>query len=314
MNNLPLFYTKSYLQFQQECEEAFNWCKAKAPKLNKNHRFTKYRQNLQKLIDAKQKGTTHQLLGSISPEDLSTSLCALNELVIIYRGLSPLINQNELLSERLKKIIDGPFFEKNEKIVMGLKNTNVPRNFAFELLTASFFSLSGYQIKLDSDADLVVEDQNDIIFVECKRPTCRKTVSRNVHKAIDQLTNRLNHANSSKKTCGLIALSMSKIVNHELNFLDTKDGDIFLQLASIGEEFVRANECHWQKTLDHRIIGVLIHFSIPALISDSNLFTLCNPITFNNMTITNHPIGSYNDYLLNNIFENLRKNSPAWTS
>ena len=93
MNNLPLFYTKSYLQFQQECEEAFNWCKAKSPKLNKNHRFTKYRQNLQKLIDAKQAGTTHQLLGSISPEDLSTSLCALNELVIIYRGLSPLINR-----------------------------------------------------------------------------------------------------------------------------------------------------------------------------------------------------------------------------
>jgi hypothetical protein len=113
------------------------------------------------------------------------------------------------------------------------------------------------------------------------------------------LTTRYDTSPNPGKKRGLVALSISKIINHEQKLLVAKDDlDLSRRLSSVVEKFVRQHEHLWQEAigaLDIRTIGVIVHFSTAAHLENENIIVTCQQIGLNNLTITNHIIGGSDD-------------------
>jgi hypothetical protein len=302
---------KSYIQIQADFDQALQWYGSYVPRALKR-RFAKYQQNIVSLVNAYKAGKIEELLKSISEEELTNSLAEASELVAIYKGLSPISGQKKPLTQLIREIVDGPEYAKQED---PSRSTNDARNFAFQMLIASYCAASGFRLDLENVADLAIEDNGDDIFIEAKRPTTYRNVPSNVNRALKQLTQRYEASTSHGKKRGFIALSISKIINHEQKLLAVKnETDLSRQLNQIVEKFIRKHEHFWQKAagaVDTRTIGVIVHFSTAALLESENIIVTCQQLGLNNMTLTNHIIGSSDDNYFMEIGRKLHRGMEA---
>jgi hypothetical protein len=251
-------------------------------------------------------------LRSVSEEELTNSLAEASELIAIYKGLSDMAGQDKPLTQLIREIVDGPEYAKQED---PSRSTNDARNFAFQMLMASYCAASGFKLDLKNVADLAIDDDGNDVFIEAKRPTTYRNVVSNVNRALKQLTTRYDASPNPGKKRGFISLSISKIINHEQKLLIAKDeADLSRRLSSIVEKFVREHERFWQQavgSIDIRTIGVIVHFSTAAHLENENIIVACQQIGLNNMTLTNHIIGSSDDNYFMEIGYRLHKGMKA---
>jgi hypothetical protein len=277
-----LFNKTSYSDIQAEFEKTIAWFGKYAPGAFEG-RFALYRRDIAELVEAFNARRVDELLKTSTAESLTNSMSEALELGIIRKGLSSLLGQDEELSRRIRKTIKDPEYAKQEQTDT---STNEPRNFAFELVIASYCAAAEYRINLTEEADLVFEDDGRKVFIECKRPASVKTTGSNVSKALSQLTRRYDASGFAGLKRGFVALSISKIINREQRLLSVRtEAHLSKQLGSIVEKFIRTHEHSWQGALDIRTLGVIVYFNTAALIEDQDLIVACRQVGLNNMTI-----------------------------
>jgi len=272
----------SYADIQADFEETIAWFGKYAPGAFKR-RFALYRRDIAALVEAFNAGKVDELLKSNRIESLTNSVSESIELGMIRKGLASLLGQDEQLARRIRKIIKGPEYAKQE---LTDTSTNEPRNYAFELMIASYCAAAGYTIDLSDDADLAFEDEGRKVFIECKRPASVKAVGANVSRALSQLTKRYNASAFAGLKRGVVALSISKIINREQRLISIEtEADLSGQLRSIVRKFVSEHEQFWQRTLDIRTLGVIVYFYTAAFIEDEGFLVACRQVGLNNITI-----------------------------
>lgn len=189
------------------------------------------------------------------------------ELFSIYEGLSTL--NDSAVSGKLKQFIKGPDVVTKEN---PNRSTNQARNIAFELLIASKLYTSGFEIDFGTDADLCFSYNGKRIFVECKRPQFNHQVNSNLKGAFKQLKNRYSGYPYDKNVFGVAALSVSKILNPDLDILVSKTASsMHTYIEKLLFDFHVENNKRYLRTNDERTIGLIVYFSTPVSIEDENI-------------------------------------------
>jgi len=146
---------------------------------------------------------------------------AVHEIADLVHVHEAFLNQ-EVPPALLRKVNQGRDCEIEE---VGEKpKTSSPRNFLFQLTTATTFKTNGFSVKLDSEADVVSDYENHRIFIECKRLFSERSLERNITKAADQLDKRFNKFGFpvncvGQIPVGMIALSVTKLINPNQDYL-----------------------------------------------------------------------------------------------
>ena len=165
---------------------------------NGKERFTQYR------------GTIVHLMSAIKTHPLSEqALIALMEAAEVSL-LLPYLQQcnRDDIFPKLKECLGGPFMPNDEN-----PKSNQARNIQFELFLASTLWRAGFQPVLGLHPDLKCRVGNKWLFIECKRlfSSSPRALRDNIGKAATQLQE--NRRNASPGTRGLIAISLSRILN-----------------------------------------------------------------------------------------------------
>jgi hypothetical protein len=202
----------------------------------------------------------------------------IQELFHIYEGLSKINNSD--LTKKLKKFIKGPVIVTDEN---PNNSTNLGRNIAFELLIASKFYSFGFEIDFGSEADLSFVHNNRKFFIECKRPQYKHQINSNIKGAFRQLKKRYNEQDGQVSVFGLMALSVSKILNPDLDILVSSNTHLmYSYIENLLYGFHNEHNKKYLNPGDQRTIGMIVYFSTPVSIEDENIIAHSHLIDFTN--------------------------------
>jgi hypothetical protein len=189
------------------------------------------------------------------------------ELVYIYQGLSKIPNNQ--LAGRLKRFIKGPSAVTDEN---PSKSTNAARNIAFELLIASQLSSSGIEIDFGTDADMSFTFEDNKFFIECKRPQYTHQINSNIKGANKQLLKRYRTCKEQKKAFGIVALSVSKILNPKFYILISQNtNSMHSHIENLLNKFHTEHKAKYLNPSDPKTIGMMVQFSTPVSLEDEKI-------------------------------------------
>lgn len=151
------------------------------------------------------------------------------------------------------------------------------RDFGFELAVAAKFAAKGFAIDFGHDADLRLMLGNVELFVECKRLKSEVKVPRRIKEGLQQLEIRYANVPQPERAAGMLALSVSKVLNPDLKFLLASNAQ---QLSALAHRHCAAF-CDryrelWLKEVDPRTIGTFVHLDAPAELTADKLLTTCH--------------------------------------
>lgn len=267
--------TISYEKTYSEVLKAIEWLSDQGFDHSKS-RIGFYERTLKELVKT-YKTESRETLKAAFPKYVNT-LYEIFDLITIYHGLSKM--RDDELSDLLAKFLGGPLSYPDENPAT---SSNLGRNTAFQLIVTAKLSDANLEPKLEEPSDVGFQFEEYYIFVECKRPQAAKKIESNIKDGRRQLKRRLN-AKISNIFGGIIALDFTKILNPELWLLikDTPE-ELKSRLDGITNSFIASNLSLWQKPQKSRILGVLTHFSIMAVVENRDLLTHCRQLTLNPM-------------------------------
>jgi hypothetical protein len=183
------------------------------------------------------------------------------QLTTIFAGLQG--SDRSVLKRLLRKALKGPLDPTDED---SDKSTNKPRNILFELLLGAQFHRANFDVKLGGEADLQFDHAGARLYIECKRPFVEKTIPQNVAKARQQLQQRFKEDVRDSGMGGLVAISVSKVLNvgHNMFTVDDEDG-----LKQLGGDLMKIHERYcrdYDKLIDIRLVGMFYHLFTPAYV------------------------------------------------
>lgn len=264
----------SFRDKSSKFEEICSWLSDHGIKIDRS-RINTYRADINKMADCYEEGKVDELLRSRSLRDLVNSSFEVAELIQIYEGLNDL--KTKPFVDKLIEINKGPIWLNEENA----SSSNRARNIAFELHIAARYSKAGYEIDLSDEADIIVKDHRYELFIECKRPLTDHNIHSNVKDGLNQLKKRYCSSKSSKIIRGLIALSISRVINPDMYLLPSNStDDLDMNLQSINRLFIDQYKTKWSSPNDNRTIGALIYLGLPAIIKNQNMLTNCNQFDF----------------------------------
>lgn len=261
----------SFRDKSSKVEEICSWLSDHGIKIDRS-RINTYRKHINEMANYYEEGKVNDLLRLRSLHDLVNSSFEVAELIQIYEGLNDL--KSKPFVDKLIEVNKGPIWLNEENA----SSSNRARNIAFELHIAARYSKAGYEIDLSDEADIIVKDHRYELFIECKRPLTDHSIHGNVKDALNQLKKRYCFSNKSSKIIrGLIALSISRVINRDMYLLpsNTTD-DLDMNLQSINRSFIDQYKTKWSNPDDKRTIGALIYLGLPAIIKNQNMLTNCN--------------------------------------
>ncbi len=262
-------------------------------------RIGKYLKDIEKLDNAHKTGTVQDLIHKGEFPTLVNSLFESTDLIAIYEGLQRVAVGR--LAQQLHDFVKGTEFSIEESTH---SHSNKGRDIGFELYMASLFARAGFDLDFGTDADLLAIDGAISYFVECKRPQFDHSVHSNVRAAGKQITRRLQHSKRTDSAHGIIALSISKIVNPDFKLLvASNEQNIDAKLIQESDAFFAAHQQHWRNFQEPGLLGVLLLLQIPAVVENHNLVTTCGFILGNNIVASGKP--GYD--LLVSVVERLKK-------
>lgn len=131
-------------------------------------------------------------------DKLTNSYIECLNIVLIHRAFRDEASQGFV--NRLSKVADGQDHPD-------ASSAGSSRDYLFELLIAARMSLSGYKIDFNKVTDVVAENDEFLIFGECKRLSSEKKFEENFKKAGKQVAAQAEGV--SKRVYGLIFLDVS---------------------------------------------------------------------------------------------------------
>lgn len=207
---------------------------------------------------------------------------------------------DDVLRDKLTKALQGPADPKMENA-----NSNLGRNTVFELNLGSRLLSNGVKFKwskMRDPYDIVCEIEEYEVHIQCKRPFLEKAVEKNIIKARKQLVRDLG---SNHRARGFIGISLSRVFNNgrEVFITDTEAGTKNMFWRSL--EVIKTCERIWKTVVDPRIIGIIFHVAMPAMIRQSK-----HPLGLAQSTVVcNLPVDIGNAPLIRRLTQ-LLSNSP----
>ena len=267
--------TISYEESYSDVHKAVEWLARQGFDYSKT-RIGFYERTIKELVNTYQTASREKLNGAFPKH--AKAIYEIFDLIAIHQGLSRL--SDAAVPPLLKKYLGGPETYSDENTTT---SSNLGRNTAFQLLVAARLSDANLVPRLEEPSDIGFPFEGYSIFVECKRPQEKSGIRASIKGARHQLKRRLDSRASPSKA-GMIALDFSKIFNPKLHLLFKETpGELKTWLDAITNSFLAENVSLWQKPQKTKILGVLTHFSLMAVVVDRDLLTHCRQFALNPM-------------------------------
>ncbi|OGP67985.1 MAG: hypothetical protein A2W27_03720 [Deltaproteobacteria bacterium RBG_16_44_11] len=180
------------------------------------------------------------------------------EITWIFEGFKS--EQNPKSIRIIKESIGGTVFSATDA------PNNRSRDYLFELRIASYYRRAGFDAKIGTESDVIVQKHNQTIYVECKRLKSIKKVEVRLKEAAIQLDKRYKDHSNKSDLFGIFAVDLSAIINPESGFLIRLTHDE-------GTDYIREKMNHFFDkynpakyfSKDNRNLAVWCHFMCPSL-------------------------------------------------
>lgn len=192
-------------------------------------------------------------------EMVCTTLLEVRELISIYRGLSGL--NDPAATQDINLYLKGPF---SPVLELPHNASNRPRNIGFELYLNALFAYAGFKPVYGTSADLCFNVEDQVFFVEAKRPTNAKMAAKLIGDANKQLTRRLKKLHSHKAK-GIIALDLTKVINPNNKVMPVySEEHLHALMFNEDRRQIDALSAVWHRKKHKRVVGVLLHYRLLA--------------------------------------------------
>ena len=177
--------------------------------------------------------------------------------------------ETKIVRPRVERALLGPPIPTDED-----QNSSKGRNALFELVMAAKLKQAGYEPILGKHPDLAIDADGRRLLIECKRPASEGAVRKRIKEAGTQLAGQVRSWRSGAGTRGVVAVSLTKLINpgdKVLTYTGVDDGRRFLgdALERLQKEFEST-----VRALPPKVIGVLWHVITPALDKTSGTFAV----------------------------------------
>ena len=258
----------TYDELLTEMESAVEWLSKLG--ITKPNRIKQHHANIRRLADAEKAGTLDQIRNAIEPEkarEILWSWVESFEFVDISKSLKE-IDPSELLPV-LKRAVEGP---PDVSAEAARNSSNAARNLMFELVIAARLARAGLKPHLQ-EPDVLVDIDDWLLLIACKRPLGDAAIPENVLRAAAQLRKALNAHPKRQKIMGVIAVSVSRILNPGDKILEVPAREALSPALSehVGQIWERHKKL-FLTVSDPRIAGALISLSSPATIVNERRF------------------------------------------
>jgi hypothetical protein len=213
-----------------------------------------YRRHLALLANAPDAGSIGHAIAKEGVSAIVDSLFESNELCLIHRALEPIADPE--VKARLASFIKGPIAYRDEK---ASASSNRARNIGFELRLGAHLLNAGLPVEFHPEGDLRFPYRNYEFFVECKRPQVGHQVNSRVKDALKQLSERYRGAVNPESARGIVAVSITKVVNPfgESHRTPTQD-TLAESLSTAAQRFLEEHRPKWQRPADPRTLGCIL--------------------------------------------------------
>jgi len=168
-----------------------------------NTRYTRYVKYVDDFFDMDRQDINSHI-GKEKFDILTKAILECFDIIIIYSTFKS--EKSEGFKESLSKVIKDPDILENNQV-------SKARDFLYELLVASYFSVNGYKVDFDVLTDVVAIKNDLVIYSECKRVTSLRKFQNKIKDAGKQLERELP---KNKNTCGLIFIDISSLITKYL--------------------------------------------------------------------------------------------------
>jgi hypothetical protein len=166
-----------------------------------------------------------------------------------------------LIRPILAKAIKGAAIPPGES-----KNNALGRNTMFQLTLAAEWKLRGAVVQL-GEPDISIDCGGVTFKVECKRPWASHSVRPNMKGAAEQLSRHLSLPEGCSQF-GVIAISVSRVLNSGTNLLIAESSDSLHSLRTQTEALYKSEAPRWHRSWFHdRIIAVNFQASLVAVVN-----------------------------------------------
>jgi hypothetical protein len=245
MSQVPVIRRKS---LSDELQAALSWVESLGISPT-GSRFLKYASDLKLSEGRLYLPIRYQL-------DSSDSAIEASDLVLIHKGLSA--QKSVGFREKLMIFLFGPVHAEDER---PQGSSHKARDTALELVIGSHFALGGFEVNFDTETDLIAVDSKSTFYIECKRPSVKKTEK--IKKELySQLARRYALHSLNLEPRGLAVISLNKLldpaylplrVDHPQQAVNT--------ILPIINRFLDSYERLWYWKLDDRTMAVMAYVS-----------------------------------------------------
>jgi hypothetical protein len=243
--------------------------------LNQHDRIRIHKRNITELAEAQDNGTLDQIASNLTGERRREILWSLVESIEFVDAIDALRKTGcDIPKSLLEKAIQGPADAYLED-----DRSNQGRNAMFEIAVAGRVASAGLQPRLGGEPDVFFEFEKRRIFVQCKRVLSEKAVTKRIADAAKQLKRDLT-ASSDPRDCGLIAISISRLVNAGDKMLAVAaEADLRRALSGEIDKVIGRHDRVFREVRDPRTAGIFFQMATPAFVEQLGLFTVAQSAT-----------------------------------
>ena len=246
-------------QFFVEFDDTLAWAASRG--ITSGTRFHIYRKNIDWLMANDAEQDRPRIYANLEAEGRLTEIASTMTESIELVEVVPTLRQHDIdiPYDLLRRVFSGPAdgFCENP-------NSNQPRNAMFELKMGAMAAREGLQPRLStSNPDVSFVFEGRTVKMECKRVLSEARVRERLREGVKQLSNCVQ---SEKSDVGLVAISLSKLVNAGDKFLVSPDPHKVLSEQL--KKFLDDNEGLLSSIYQPGVMGFIFFLSTMSYVPD----------------------------------------------